>query len=563
MRSRTSSHYARNGATRSRDARNRAQRHAAGAIIYDRVVPALATWSDQGRATLAAGAASMAGALRRARPRSLRAQLALGSSLLALCSVLVVAVVTLTVLAVTFSSYQQSLLSTEAAQLAAGIGSGTPASSASPSAPGYGTYKGAGVGPLGDVHRGAEVWVMDASGHLYVPHGAASEMALQEDEPHIVAMLQAALGGQSSEKQLSTAIFAPLSQRFAAAVPVRQGGGTTGKIIEAVALSTPPSSDRGSLFTGAVATGVIAASVMVVLLAAVAALVFASQLTRPLTRLATAAKRMERGDYQTRVTLTAPEEYAALAGSFNEMAGALERDVAELHRQEALRREMVANISHELATPLTAISGFSEALLDDVGDAAQQEESLQHIAREAARLRRLVDQLREVTRLEAVAPTLERSVVPLASLVDATVAVVAPEAERSGVSIINAVSAELPSVFADADRLTEVLLNLLDNALRHTPSGGRITIDGRQETDMLRVSVSDTGPGIPPTERARVFDRFYRIDPSRAMATGGTGLGLSIVRGLVEAHGGRVWVEDAPGGGARFTFTLPVGGAGN
>lgn len=525
-------------------------------------VHALSAGANRARSLLAAYSFSLGVALKRLRPRSLRAQLALGSSLLALSAVLVVALTTLIVLAVTFGSYQQSTLSTEAAYLATAIGqeySSKPTTSptGAPAQGSGGTVSGGfPTSAAFGVRHGAEVWLMDAAGTLIPPHGLADAGVLLNDEPHVYAMLQGALNGQTSQEQLDTAIFAPLAQRYAAAVPIHQGGGTNGQIIGAVALSTPPSADRGTLFTGAVATGVVAASVMVAVLAAVIALIFANQLTRPLTRLAGAANRMAHGDYNTRVALSAPDEYGALAESFNEMASALERDVAELRRQEALRREMVANISHELATPLTAISGFTEALLDGVGDASQQEESLQHISRESARLRRLVDQLREVTRLESVAPTLERGTVPLAALVEATAGVIAPEAERREIAIVNAVPPDLPPAFADADQLTEVLLNLLDNALRHTPTGGQITVAGEVAGGMLRVSVSDSGPGIPPAERVRVFDRFYRIDPSRTSATGGTGLGLSIVRSLVEAHGGCVWVDDALGGGARFIFTL-------
>lgn len=514
---------------------------------------ARASASSHARRTLASAISAPANRL---QPRSLRAQLAVGSSVLALLSVLVVALTTLTVLAVTFSSYQQSLLSNEAAELSVALGQGVP-TTATPAAYGsLGLFK---PEALRSVRHGAEVWLLDSAGHYYIPPGSrATLQALHHDAPLIEPMLEQALTGQASERGLTSAWLAPLSQRFASATPIYAGGVRGGQIVGAVALSTPPSADRGSLFTTAVATGVVVASVVAALLAAGIALLFADQLTRPLTGLTTAARRMAQGDYRARVALAAPVEYAALANNFNEMASALERDVAELRRQEALRREMVANISHELATPLTAIAGFTEALLDGVGDATQQEESLHHISREAARLRRLVDQLREVTRLEHGTPTLERGPVPVAGLVEATVAVVAPEAERREVTIVNAVPADLPPALADADQLTEVLLNLLDNALRHTPAEGMVTVSGEVSDDMVQVSVSDTGPGIPAEERARIFDRFYRVDPSRAAATGGTGLGLAIVRGLVETHGGRIWVDDAPGGGARFAFTLPI-----
>jgi len=259
------------------------------------------------------------------------------------------------------------------------------------------------------------------------------------------------------------------------------------------------------------------------------------------------------------VDVRAPEEISRLAVSFNEMAAALQCDVAKLREQEHLRRELVANISHELATPLTAIQGFTEALIDGVvPDAEARLDTTQLIAREAARLRRLVDQLREVTTYEAGARSLHLAEVALPSLIDETLSVLGPERERKRITLATDVSAELAPVAADADRLTEVLLNLLDNALRFTPEGGHIEVTAREQVGRVAVTIADSGPGIPEADRQRIFERFYRADSSRSSATGGTGLGLAIVRELVEAHGGTIEADERPGGGARFTFTLPL-----
>ncbi len=224
-----------------------------------------------------------------------------------------------------------------------------------------------------------------------------------------------------------------------------------------------------------------------------------------------------------------------------------------------LRRELIANVSHELATPLTAIQGFTEALQDEViHDPAERAETTRLIAREAARLRRLVDQLRQVALFEGGAQALNRTAVQVPSLVTETLAVLAPEMERKQVTVVNELPGDLPAVYADDDRLTEILLNLFDNALRHTPAGGRIEVRGRVEGRLAQVTIADTGPGIAPADRQKVFERFYRVDPSRNSATGGSGLGLAIVRALVEAHGGTIAVADRAGGGAQFTFTLPT-----
>jgi signal transduction histidine kinase len=148
--------------------------------------------------------------------------------------------------------------------------------------------------------------------------------------------------------------------------------------------------------------------------------------------------------------------------------------------------------------------------------------------------------------------------VHLPTLLGEALAVLAPELQRKRISVDRRVPADLPAVTADADRLTEIVLNLLDNALRHTPEGGTITVTATAEAGLGRVSISDSGPGVATEDRERVFERFYRLDPSRAAATGGSGLGLAIVRALVEAHGGTIALDEGPHGGARFTFTLPL-----
>ncbi|MGZ3678842.1 MAG: HAMP domain-containing sensor histidine kinase [Ktedonobacterales bacterium] len=290
-------------------------------------------------------------------------------------------------------------------------------------------------------------------------------------------------------------------------------------------------------------------------------MLFSRRLTHPLQQMTTAAGRMAGGDYAARVAVAAPDELGNLATNFNEMAAALERDVRELQRQERLRRELIANVSHELATPLTAIQGFTEALLDGVvQEQGDREETTRLIAREAARLRRLVDQLRQVALFEGGAQALDRAPLDLSELAGETLDVLGGEIERKLITISNDLPADLPAVYADGDRVTEILLNLLDNALRHTPQGGAIEIAGTVEGRWVRVTIGNSGPGIPPENRERIFERFYRLDASRSAATGGSGLGLAIVRSLVEAHGGTIRVEERQGGGAQFSFTLPRAG---
>ena len=240
------------------------------------------------------------------------------------------------------------------------------------------------------------------------------------------------------------------------------------------------------------------------------------------------------------------------------MAATIEHDVTELRHQEQVQRELVANVAHELATPLTAIQGFSEALVDDViNDKQEREEIGRIINRETVRLRRLVDQLRQVARLEAGTEHMDLlNHTKLSALVDDTIEVLRGESERRHVIIYNDLPATLPTVRADADRLTQVMLNLLDNALRHMPEGGRVTVAAQPDGDMMWVSGTDTGIGIPAEDVPRIFERFFRADPSRARATGGSGLGLAIVKGIVAAHGGQVQATSAVGQGTRISFSL-------
>jgi signal transduction histidine kinase len=241
------------------------------------------------------------------------------------------------------------------------------------------------------------------------------------------------------------------------------------------------------------------------------------------------------------------------------MAAQLSRDVQELRKQEEWRRELIMSITHDLATPLTAITGLGESLVDGVNQSREDYIATgEVIVRETLRLRRLVKDLHVMAKMEAGALHPMRKPVRLAALVDEVLAVLAPEFERAQVEPNNSVPFNLPTVWVDPDMLTRVFSNLCANARRHTPAGGMVTIAAQQRDSELFISVTDTGEGIPPDALERVFERFFRADNARQSSTGGSGLGLAIVRAIVEAHGGKIWAENVPGAGARFTFTLPL-----
>jgi two-component system phosphate regulon sensor histidine kinase PhoR len=230
-------------------------------------------------------------------------------------------------------------------------------------------------------------------------------------------------------------------------------------------------------------------------------------------------------------------------------------DLTELRRLEVVRRDFVANASHELRTPLTAVQGFAETLASGKVPQADRQRYLEIILQHSRRLGALVDDLLELSRIESGKLELLPSEVRLAAVVDRALESLNQLFEQRKISAKRG-SLDPVSVRADARALEQVLVNLLENAGKYTEPGGRIEVRAEPVGDMVRVSVEDTGIGIPEAHLARIFERFYRVDKARSRALGGTGLGLSIVRHLVESMGGQVSVESTPGKGSVFHFTL-------
>jgi len=226
-----------------------------------------------------------------------------------------------------------------------------------------------------------------------------------------------------------------------------------------------------------------------------------------------------------------------------------------------VRRDFVANVSHEFKTPLTAIQGFAETLLGGaLEDAANSRRFLEIIREHAARLGRLTDDLLKLSRIEAGKLEIELRPVALAEVIASCVDTTRLKADAKQLALEVDCPGNLPTVRGDSGLLREILQNLLDNAVQYTPAGGRITVRARAvaEGREVEVAVEDTGIGVPSAEQERIFERFYRVDAARSREAGGTGLGLSIARHLVEAHDGRIGVESEVGRGSRFIFTLPA-----
>jgi len=287
-----------------------------------------------------------------------------------------------------------------------------------------------------------------------------------------------------------------------------------------------------------------------VLLALVVTQVLARGMTSPLREMTVAARRMATGDYSRRVTATSNDEVGQLANAFNTMAG-------DLEAVDQQRRELVANVSHELRTPVSALRAVLENLVDGVGE--PDEATLRAALEQTERLTRLVADLLDLSRVDAGIVPLERQRLPLRPFLDEAVA--AARLSDRPVDYLVSVEPEGLSVTGDRSRLHQLVANLLDNAGRHSPAGGTVTVVARDAGDGRGavVEVTDEGPGIAPDARAHVFERFTTGAGGDADGTGGTGLGLAIARWVTQLHGGTIEVADPdrPGQGCRIRATIP------
>jgi signal transduction histidine kinase len=275
------------------------------------------------------------------------------------------------------------------------------------------------------------------------------------------------------------------------------------------------------------------------------------RIVAPVQTLTDASQRIADGHYAERVNVSGTDEIAQLAARFNQMA-------TQLEQIESMRRQLIGDVTHELRTPLTSIKGYMEGLVDGVLPATP--ETFNQIHHEADRLSRLVDDLQELSRVEAKAYSLDLRSIAVSNLVQTTVKRLSPQATAKRIALRSSLPADLPPVQADEDRITQVLVNLVANAIQYTPEGGEVTISAKRQADEIHMSVADTGIGIPPEHLANLFTRFYRVDKSRSRnAGGGSGIGLTIARHLVEAQGGHIWAESkGDGQGSTFAFSLKI-----
>jgi signal transduction histidine kinase len=327
-----------------------------------------------------------------------------------------------------------------------------------------------------------------------------------------------------------------------------QAASETGRLAtDAPPAHAPTQQER---FQAVVDQGLLISAFAALAAAVVVSLFVSRRIVEPLQELSFTSQRLARGHYHERTSIRSDDELADLSQSINQLAEALEQT-------ERRRLALLADVAHELRTPLTTIEGYMEGLIDGV--IAPEAQIFAMIQHESIRLKWLIEELALLSRAEAgqlrVAPRPTELTMPI----ERVVAQFQPQFAAKHIQLVLNIPPELPEVLADPDRLEQIVINLLANALRYTPSGGCVTIMAEAHDFFVQVGVRDTGIGISVEHLAHIFERFYRVDKSRARQSGGTGIGLTIARHLVYAQGGEIWVESAgPGQGTTFYLTLPV-----
>ncbi len=331
--------------------------------------------------------------------------------------------------------------------------------------------------------------------------------------------------------------------------PIRVNGQTVGMLAADSGMMASVADPASQAFLNQVNRSLLLAGLVAGLIALMLGFVLFRQITAPLNALAVASNKIAAGDLKARAVVRGEDEIAQVGRAFNAMAD-------NLARSETARRNMLADVAHELRNPIGVIQSHLEAMLDGVFSTTPDQIASLHD--ETMLLARLVDDLRDLALADAGQLSLTRQKTDLRALANKTVEAFRVQAAENQIALTSDLATSLPSLNLDAQRIEQVLRNLIGNALRYTPAGGRVTVRLLKEEKAARAEVSDTGPGIPPEALPLVFERFWRGDKSRSRAQGGAGLGLAVAKQWVEGHGGQIGVTSEIGRGTTFWFTLPL-----
>jgi len=400
---------------------------------------------------------------------------------------------------------------------------------------------------------GVRLTVVHPDGHLlYDSHIRRDSLSLAENHslrPEVVAARNGRVG---IARRPSPSVG---GEFLYAAVMIRQspGGGLDSAVVR-LALA----SEEIRLLDTRVQVLIWGIGLLTIIVIIVVSVHLAKRITLPIQSIAATAQAIRDGDLRHRIEVPAGDEIGALAKAINEMAETLSNDIDRLRKLERVRSEFLGNVSHELRTPIFSIQGFLETLLDGaVDDPSVNRDFLAKAHLHAERLNALLNDLIDISRIESGEMKMSFRYFPAGAFLSQSVEDMHSQADRKQIQLqVEDPPAESEQMYGDRDRLKQVMINLVDNAIKYTEPGGSVTIRTAFDPQRCTISVEDTGHGIPPEHQSRIFERFYRVDRDRSRDVGGTGLGLAIVKHIVEAHGGTIGVRSLVGKGSVFTFTL-------
>ncbi|MCI8915780.1 MAG: cell wall metabolism sensor histidine kinase WalK [Oscillospiraceae bacterium] len=400
-------------------------------------------------------------------------------------------------------------------------------------------------GELGVDGRNRNYYVLSGTTGRYLEGSAPEPEGGVTITPNISSALLGKMGVESSV----TADY------MDAAIPITRGGQPY--IVYILDNRETVRSLNGEMF-GLILEALVLGLIISVLLS----FLLAKTMVNPLQRLTNGIEEVARGDFSRKLEVTSSDEIGQLTESFNAMAQQLETNIAELERAEQMRKDFVANVSHELRTPLTNIKSYAETLADGVGElpAEMEQRFLGVILNESDRMTHILQDLLTLSRFDSGRSELRLTRFPFAQAVDDTYQAVLMDAQNHAHTVELKLPPDLPQVRADRERIMQVMMNIVSNAIKYTPDGGRIVLSAGRAGDRVWMEVDDNGIGIPAGDRGRIFERFYRVDKARSRQSGGTGLGLSIAQEIMHRHEGSLYLVDKEEPGLTIRMELPIQG---